>query len=238
MRKEIRYCPKEFQERLSMFGQNPYGENIFKFAWGRTSFIKMGNIWRDRFGNERRGYRLRCQNNQGQYWTLMRWKPPSFYGSPVTYYANTWDPVSKLYMTGEYPWRGRYEPMQPFMERTFVNGELRVEHLPLTHYLIDRIIPMMEAYQRMTPVEQEAARILEEKAQHKREVDEIAERMMEEMPSYIGPVSYSLQGCRTSLLDKKMEAIQKQWNRLTVGGKRPNFQRGFQQGDEPKILRS
>jgi hypothetical protein len=238
MRKELRYCPKEFQDRLRMFGQNPYGENIFKFTWGRTSFIKIGNIWRDRFGNERRGYRLRCQNNQGQYWTLMRWKPPSFYGSPLTYYINTWDPVSKLYMTGEYPWKGRYEPMQPFMERTYIDGKLLVEHLPLSHYLIDRIIPMMEAYQRMSPVEQEAARILEEKARHKREVDEIAEKMMEEMPSYIGPVSYSLQGCRTSLIDRKMEAIQKQWNRLTVDGKRPNFQRGFQQGDQPKILRS
>lgn len=236
MHKETRICPKEFQDRLAVFGKNPYGENIFKFAWGRSSFIRMGNLWRDRFGNERRGYRDRCQNAEGQYWTLMRWKPPSFYGSPRSYYQQTWDPVTKLYMTGEYPWRGRYEPVQPFMEKIYEDNKLRFEHMPLSHFLIDRIIPMMEAFQRMSKAEQAAARMLEEKMRHRREVEEVAEKMMEAMPTYLGPVSYSLQGCRTSLLDKKMELIQRQWNKLTVRGKRPNFQRGFQQGEAPRIL--
>lgn len=236
MHKETRICPKEFQDRLRVFGQNPHGENLFKFAWGRTCFLRMGNIWRDRHGNERRGYRDRCQNIEGQYWTLMRWKPPIFYGSPTTYYMNTWDPVSKLYMTGEYPWRGRYEPIQPLMERTFVDGKLVIEHLPLNHFLIDKLIPMLEAFQRLSKREQEAARLLNEEAERRRESNELAEKMMDAMPSYIGPVSYSMQGCRTSLLDKKMEAIQKQWNRLSVGGRRPNFSRGMQTGRVPKVL--
>lgn len=237
MHKEARLCPKEFQDRLRIFGVNPYGENIFKFAWGRTSFIRMGNIWRDKHGNERRAYRDRCQNCEGQYWTLMRWQPPSHYGSPATYYLQTWDPVSRLYMTGEYPWRGRYEPAQPFMERTFIDNKLVVEHLPLNHYLIDKIIPMMMAFQRLTKQEQEAAKLLEAEMERKRDVEEVAEKMMEALPTYLGPVSYSLQGCRTALIDKKMEAIQRQWNRYSVGGKRPNFQKGFQQGDRPRILR-
>jgi hypothetical protein len=38
------------------------------------------------------------------------------------------------------------------------------------------------------------------------------------------------------LIDKKMEAIQRQWNRYSVGGKRPNFQRGLQQGNAPRVL--
>ena len=236
MNKTIRHCPKEFTDRLRRFGVNPYGENIFKFAWGRTSFKRIGNIWRDKYGNERRGYRDVCQNNEGQYWTLMRWKPAFFYGTPAAYYANTWDPVSKLYITGEYPWKGRYEPIQPFMERILEDGKLRIEHLPLSHYLIDRIIPLMEAYQRLSKHEQKAAQILAEERERRKELNEVSERMMEAMPSYLGPVSYSLQGCRTSLIDKKMEAIQKQWNRMTVRGKRPNFARGMQIGNRPQVI--
>ena len=233
MHKETRECPKEFTDRLYQFGINPYGEPIFKFAWGRTSFIRMGNIWRDRFGNERRGYRDRCQNHEMQCWTLMLWRPASFYASPESYYANTWDPVSKLYSTGEYPWRGRYEPVQPFMRHEFIDGKMVIEHMPLNHFLIDKLLPILLSYKRLNKEQQQAARDFEKNEQDRREVEEIAERMAEQMPAFINPVSFSKQGCRTSLLDKKMHAIQQQWNRLSAGGKRPRFQKGFQMGDKP-----
>jgi hypothetical protein len=234
--KEARICPKEFEARLRVFGVNPYGENIFKFAWGRTSFIRMGNIWRDKYGNERREYRDRCQNHEMQCWTLMRWKPASFYGSPASYYRNTWDAVSRLYITGEYPWKGRYEPVQPFMSRELVNGKMVIEHLELNHFLIDRIIPMMQAFQQLTAAEQEAAKKYEQEETKRREVELIAEQMKENLPAFINPVSYSLQGCHTSVIDKKMEQIQKVWNRLTVHGRRPNFARGFQTGPAPRYV--
>jgi hypothetical protein len=236
MHKEARICPKEFEDRLRVFGRNPYGENVFKFAWGLTSFIRMGNIWRDKYGNERRAYRDRCQNHENQCWTLMRWKPASFYGSPATYYRETWDATSKLHITGEYPWRGRYEPIQSFMSKEMVDGKLVVEHLELNHFLIDRIIPMMEAFQRLSKNEQEAAAAYEKAELHRQEVELIAEQMHENLPAFINPVSYSLQGCRTSVIDKKMEAIQKQWNRLTVRGRRPRFQRGFQVAPAPQYV--
>jgi hypothetical protein len=236
MHKEARACPKEFQDRLRVFGVNPYGENIFKFSWGRTAFIRMGNIWRDKYGNERREYRPRCVNQENQCWTLMRWKPASSYGSPASYYRETWDPVSRLYITGEYPWRGRYEPEQPFMSRELVGGRLVIEHLELNHYLIDRIIPMIQAFQKLSQREKDAAKEYERQEQHRKEVEMIAEQMKENLPAFINPVSYSLQGCRTSVIDKKMEAIQKHWNRLTVRGRRPNFQRGFQVGPQPRLV--
>ena len=233
--KEARECPKEFVDRLRAFGVNPYGENIFKLAWGRTSFIRMGNIWRDKYGNERRGYRDRCQNHEMQCWTLMLWKPASFYGSPQSYYANTWDPVSRLYATGEYPWCGRYEPVQPFMKQDFIDGKMVIEHMPLNHFLIDKLMPMLLAYQRLTKEQQEAAKQYEKEQEHKREVAEISDMMTENMPAYINPVSFSLQGCRTSLIDRKMHAIQQMWNRMTKGGRKPRFQKGFQMGNRPHI---
>jgi hypothetical protein len=236
MHKESRSCPKEFQDRLAVFGQNPYGENLYKFAWGRTSFIRMGNIWRDKYGNERREYRPRCQNHEMQCWTLMRWKPASFYGSPSSYYRETWDATFRLFITGEYPWKGRYEPEQPFMSRELVDGKMVVEHLELNHYLIDRIIPMVMAFQRLSEREKQAAKKYEQEEEKRREVELIAEQMHENLPAFINPVSYSLQGCRTSVIDKKMEQIQKVWNRLTVRGRRPNFQRGFQVAPRPRLI--
>lgn len=215
---------------------NPYGEPLYKFAWGRTSFIRMGNLWRDRSGNERRGYRLRCQNHEMQCWTLMRWKPAAFYGSPETYYRNTWDEVSRLYITGEYPWRGRYEPLQPFMEKKFVGGKLVVEHLELNHFLIDKLLPSLFAFQRLSKEEQRIAREMEKQQEHRRECEAIADQMTENLPVHYGPVSFSLQGCRTSVLDRKMEAIQKQLNRLTVRGRPPRFARGFQSGPRPRFV--
>ncbi len=265
MHKESRICPQEFQDRLRVFGQNPYGENLYKFCWGRTSFILMGNIWRDTFGNERREYRPRCQNNEMQCWTLMRWKPSEFYGSPASYYAKTWDSVSKLFQTGEYPWRGRYELVQAFMEKTYEPGKdtvesvpaermvdgkivieqvtvkyrtapkLVIEHMELTHLLIDRIIPMIEAFQRLTLEEKQAAQEFEANEEKRREAEESSAKFEENLPVWINPVSYSGQGCRTSLLDKKMEKIQAQWNRMKIKDTLPNFQKGFQVGAAPRV---
>lgn len=265
MHKEARICPQEFEDRLRTFGQNPYGENLYRFSWGRTSFIKVGNVWRDAFGNERSEYRPRCQNNEMQCWTLMRWKPSEFYGSPESYYARTWDPVSKLYQTGEYPWRGRYEPLQPFMEKTYETGrnvvesvpaerivdgkvvieqvtvkyrtapKLIIEHMELTHLLIDRIIPMIEAFQRLSSEEKQISQQFEENEQKRRELEENAAKFEDNLPVWINPVSFSNQGCRTSLLDRKMQAIQAQWNRMKVRGSFPDFQKGFQVGPAPRV---
>jgi hypothetical protein len=52
----------------------------------------------------------------------------------------------------------------------------------------------------------------------------------------MGPVSYGQQGCRTSLLDRKMHAIQQVWNRLSKGG-RPHFNKGLAVGDRPSVAR-
>jgi hypothetical protein len=163
------------------------------------------------------------------------WKPASFYGSPESYYLNTWDQASRLYATGEYPWRGRYEPVQPFMQHEYKNGKLIIQHMELNHFLIDKLLPILLAFQKLTKEQQEAARRYEEEQERKREVAEIADRMADAMPAYLGPVSFSRQGIRTSLLDRKMQAIQKHWDRLFKGGKRPQFQKGFYQGSAPVL---
>jgi hypothetical protein len=257
---ERRQCPPEFQERLTrLFGVNQFGEPHFKISWGMSEFIRMGDIWRDRYGNERRGYRDTYQCHGTPCWNIMRWKQPAHYGSPETYYQNTWDDFSKMHFLGEYPWRGRYEIVQPLMRQEMTEGKivtewipslnphtgiietipvrkrvgqkLIVHHMPLSHILIDKIIPLIMKVHAFSQQELQAIHAANKLAEHKKEVEQVADAMAENMPTYFGPVSYSRQGVRTSLLDRKMEAIEKVWKRELAGKKR--FTKGFQIADRP-----
>ena len=259
-RHERRQCPAEFQDRLTrIFGVNRHGEPNFRIVWGQSEFLRMGNIWRDRFGNERRAYRDIYQCHGMPCWVIVRWKQPAHYGSPETYYQNTWDDFSKMHFLGEYPWRGRYEIVQPLMRQEMTEGklvkdwipslnphtgiiehipvmkrvgrELIIHHMVLSHILIDKIIPLILQVQALSRDELLAIKQANELAEHKKIVEETADIMADSMPSYFGPVSYARQGVRTSLLDRKMDAIEKAWKRELAGKTR--FARGFQVGNQP-----
>lgn len=260
---ERRECPPEFQQRLTrMFGVNQFGDPHFKIVWGQSEYIRMGDIWRDKQGTERREYRDVYQCHGMPCWVLMRWKSPKHYGPPATYYANTWDNFSKMYILGEYPWRGRYEIVQPFYRQEYTEGKLVrdfvpmlnphtlvmetvpvqrrvgqkliIHAMPLSHILIDAIIPLMLKVQSLSQQELQAIKEANRLAEHKKEVEAMADVMEANMPSFFGPVSYSRQGCRTSLLDRKMEAIEKAWKRELSKGRR--FVKGFQMGNRPHTV--
>lgn len=234
---ETRQCPSEFQARLTrMFGKNEFGDPYFRVVWGQSEFHRMGNRWRDRFGNERSGYRLRYLAHAMACWVILRWKSPKEYSSPDVFYQRTFDDYTGLYILGEYPWRGRYEIMQALIRKEMVNNKLVVEHFPLSHALIDRIIPLMLQFQQLSSEEQKAAQEFAKEQEHKKQVAELADKMMDSLPMTYGPVSFSRQGCRTSLLDKKIVAIQKQWDKLSKGGKKPVFLKGIHQGQKPMQL--
>lgn len=249
---ETRQCPKEYQDRLTRtFGKNQFGDPYIKLVWGQSAFIRMGNVWRDRFGTERAGYRERYQVNGLACWCIMRWKGPTTYGSPRMYYVNTYLPTRQLgdspliqydsmdgyYVTSEYPWRGRYEPMYTLISKEFVDGKLEVTHFPLSHYLIDTLIPMVLAFQKLTVQEQQAAKQAAKAAEERAKTEHIADILEDGMPSFWGPVSYNGQGCRTSLLDRKMALVQRAWDRMCKNGLKPQFTRGMSQGNRPAVRR-
>jgi len=240
---ETRECPPEFQARLTeKFGVNQFGDPHFKIAWNQSTFLRLAR--EDKKGHY---YRECYQGDGNPCWMIMNWKPAACYGSPDTYYANTWiatktagedggfDSFDGFYVTAEYPWKGRYEIVVPLMHKEFIDGKLVIEHLPLNHYLIDVIIPLIVASQELTMEEREAAKQAEEEAEQKRLGQQIEDMMMDRLPAWYGPVSFSRQGCRTSLLDKKMHEIQQQWNRLARYGRTPVFQPGMAQGNRPMI---
>jgi hypothetical protein len=234
---ETRKTPPEYQARITrMFGVNRFGEPNFKIVWNQSNFIRMGNVWHDSRGNEQVGYKDTYQGDGQPCWLILKWHPPEHYGSPNTYYRETYDNHSRRYITGEYPWKGRYEIMQALISKQFIGGQMQITHMPLCHFLIDTVIPMILAWQQLSLEEQQAATQLAEQEKVKAEHAENAEKMMENMPTWIHPVSYSRQGCRTSILDQKMHQIQKAWDRLSRRGLRPVFQKGFAQGNAPRPL--
>lgn len=260
---EPRQCPSEFQDRITrMFGVNQFGDPYFKIVWGQTEKIRLGNRW----SNGRISYRDRSLCNDMPCWVILRWKPPSFYGSPAAYYANSWmstgkrqdvriipkkmrnertgarfegfevkvdehDEAEGFYVTGEYPWKGRYEIVQPLIDKQWIDGELKITHFPLSHLMIDLIIPLILAYQELTLEEREAARVAAKAEEERKLTEEIADRLADSMPAYIDAVSYSRQGIRTSLLQRKMDAIEAAWKRICGGeGQMPHFRPGFSVG--------
>ena len=246
---EKRRCPAEFQDRITRrFGKNQFGDPIFKIEWGQSLFIRQGNVWRDESGNERFGYIERYSCAGMACWVILRWHAPFEYGSPAAYYMNTWMPVNTnrqgmaqdketpqgYYVTGEYPWKGRYEVVQPLISKEMVGNELVVTHFPLTHYLIDVLIPMIENFRRLSKEEQEAARAVARAMEEKQQTEFIADILEENMPTWWGPVSYSGRGIKTSYLDRKMAAIQRVWDREAS---KPQFSRGMSQGNAPRRIR-
>ena len=247
---ETRRCPKEFQDRITrLFGRNRFGDPNFRIVWGQSEFIRQGNVWRDAQGNERGGYIDRYACHGMPCWVIMRWKPPESYGSPRTYYAQTWmaakshlerdpnhphDSPRGFYITGEYPWKGRYEIMQPLISKEYKDGKLVVTHFPLSHYMIDRLIPMFIAFQRLSEAEKAAARVYVREQEERKQTAQIADILEQNLPTWWGPVSYGGQGVRTSLLDRKMDQIQRVWDAMTRTRK-PVFNRGMSVGDRPII---
>jgi hypothetical protein len=114
-----------------------------------------------------------------------------------------------------------------------VNGKLEISHFQISHFLIDVVIPLILAAQNMTLEQRRAVREFERQEEEKRKREQITEVMMENLPTYMNPVSYSMQGCRTSLLDRKMQQIQMAWDRLSQRGRRPVFRKGLTQGNSP-----
>lgn len=218
-----------------MFGRNKFGDPNYRIAWAQTEVQRMGfTRFTDR-DLEKSGYQERYKGSPTPCWMILRWKDPINYGSPALFYQNTYVDSWDVYFMGEYPWKGRYEILYMMCSKEFKDGKLIITALPLNHTFIDKIIPLLIESQYLTDHERKAAKQLAKEFEHKKEVNEIAERMMHDLPAWYGPVSYAHQGCRTSVLDLMMQKIQSKWDQLSRGG-RPIFQKSIFQGRRPLVI--
>jgi hypothetical protein len=198
-------CPQAFQDRIDRIGGlNRFGGPNFKIIWGQTETIRRAGI--DGYIDVLVGFEEAC-------WILQQWKAPEVYGTPTSYFIENYDPATGLQMLGDYPWQGRYETIQPFRWAGLINGRMVKEAMPLNSLIIDLVIPIIKQCEHVSYLTRYAALKDEQDRRSKARQNRIADNLHESLPPWLGAVSYSRQGCKTPLLEKKMQQIQKQWSR-------------------------
>jgi hypothetical protein len=217
---ERRRCPPEFQERIDdRFGLNRFGGPKFKIVWGQTETIKMVKLWGG-------GYEQRLLCADKACWNILRWRPPEVYGMPDLYYSTNFDDLSGLCIVGPYPYEGRYEVVVPLCRKEFSGNRMVVIPFPLCHMIIERALPLLVIAEQATDAEKHIALAEQKEREDKAETEEISDRMMDDLPRWYGPVSYSRQGTRVSHIDRMMEKIQREWSMLATA---PAPRRGLRQ---------
>jgi hypothetical protein len=206
-RVEKNICPQHFQDRVTAVGGlNRYGEPNFKVVWLQTPTMRAGGYWDfDGFY----GYRDVPMHGEPA-WGILQWNAPEVYGTPELYYMQNVDETTGLAVLGEYPYKGRYEVLFVLSHKEMVNNKLIVEHMPLNNMLIDKVIPVVLQAKNVS-LERKRAAQQELKDREDREQLETIEAMRADAKMAFGgnAVSFSRQGCRTSIIDRKVKDIEK-----------------------------
>lgn len=208
----LKQCPPEYQERLTRAGGlNRYGSPNFILVWGGSYRVRRGGTWNS--GDYYyQGYRDELEDGR-PIWVLKQWFPPEVYGSPALWFDENRERESGLQLLGDFPWRGQYETVQPLISKEVVNGVLKIETMPLNGLIIDVLIPMIMAWKTVGDYRKRIAF----EAWHDRKEKELDQKFEDSrhdaQMAFRGPVSYARQGCRTSLVDLRMRAIEQHWDR-------------------------
>ena len=215
-------CPDEFQERLNeVGGLNRYDEPNFILVWGQggtpQALYRAGGIWTPPDQPTYRGYRDLLIGGGTPSWCLLQWQDPLEYGTPELYYVQNLDSDTGLQTLGEYPYHGRYRLLYNlrWMERQ-PNGSIRFEAMPLNSFLINTIVPIILMAKEISRDKVMAAM----KDLHEKEERDMLAKIEDAirdkaLPFHGAPVSYQKQGCRTALVDKKIEQMLKYMNTIS-----------------------
>lgn len=219
MKVEKLQCPQHFQDRLTRTGgRNRYGAPNFIIVWGQSWTVRRGGIWND--GEHYfKGYRDEVEDKR-PCWVLKQWNAPELYGSPALWFAQNRDENSGLQILGDFPWRGQYETVQPFVWTGIVNGRLVVERMPLNAMIVDMVIPVVIQCKTVALWRRKLALEEMEARKDKERTRKIEDARHDAQMAFKGPVSFGRQGCRTSLVDRKMSAISQNWSRAMKEFKR------------------
>lgn len=117
-------CPEAVSKRLlAVGGRNLYGQPNFRVVWGWSRLTTVGGKWEEPWDKRvipmagdlpmRTSYEYRQLPKYEPWfrWHLERWRKPSFYGTPETFYANTRlvEDGRVFYELGEFPHKGEHE---------------------------------------------------------------------------------------------------------------------------------
>ncbi len=225
-----RECPPEFQDAFTrQGGTNPYGEPVFKLVWSECATARAGGYWaRDGF----QGYRDFLVGGKEPCWLLMMWKPAQDFGSPARWYYQHRDEATGLQELGGYPFHGQYVVLQRLVHYETSDGEMRAEILELSSFLVDVMLPAVRFWQALNEEEKVAALRLEAELAENEVLEEMIEAKADCAPAFRGAAaSYTNQGCRTSVIAKKVEVMERGMRQaMAIAARMP---RGLMQLNQP-----
>lgn len=165
----IRDCPKWFQDELTRIGgTNRYGEPLFKLVWSLEPRNVAGGVWADGFV----GYKTIPAVPGEPCWALMIWEGPETYGDPEDWEYEYRQASTGLLEMGSFPKYGRYRLLKRFMHQELVQKEewemkfnpfkrtldrvlvqkkiVNTQRMEPTGLILDLMIPMLQAWKRLT----------------------------------------------------------------------------------------
>jgi hypothetical protein len=217
-------CPEWFQEKLTEIGGvNRYDEPNFIVRWGqggqKECLYRSGGHWHVEGEPSFKGYRDLLVGGGTPSWMLMQWHDAIEFGTPESYYVGNYDEETGMQDLGEYPYFGKYQLLYNMCWRDISKGKMHIEAMPLNSFILDTVVPIIvEAREISWEKTKSALKELKEK-EDKADTDMIEDVMRDSKLAFKGPVSYARQGCRTSIIDKKVEEMSRHWNRMVTNAR-------------------
>lgn len=217
-------CPEEFQERLNEAGGfNRYDQPNFIVRWGQGGepecTYRSGGSWHVDGQPSYTGYRDLLIGGGTPCWMLLHWEDAVVYGTPESYYVSNYDSETNLQDLGEYPYQGKYKLLYNLCWRDMKNGKMKIEAMPLNSYLIDTVVPIIIAAKEISMEKTREAMRLQKEKEDKDQLNRIEDVLRDSSMAFKGPVSYARQGCRTSIIDRKVEQMTRNWNKMANNAK-------------------
>lgn len=219
-------CPEEFQQRLTeVGGVNPYDEPNFLLVWsqggGDHALYRAGGWWAGDGQIPYTGYRDLLVGGGVPCWALLQWHSAAEYGTPEMYYVHNYDSETGLQTLGEYPYSGRYQMLYNLRWSERVGNKLVFEAMPLNTFLLNTVVPIIVQAKDISWEKTKAALKDQQEREDRADINMIEDVMRDNKVPFGGnAVSYQKQGCRTALIDKKIEAMQRNWNKMIQNASR------------------
>lgn len=232
-------CPEWFQDKLTEIGGvNKYDEPNFIVRWGqggeKECTYRSGGAWHVEGQPSFKGYRDLLVGGGTPSWILMQWEDATVYGTPESYYVGNYDEETGMQDLGEYPYSGRYRMLYNMCWRDMSSGKMKIEAMPLNSFILDTVVPIiLEARDISYEKTMAAMKAIKEK-EDAADTNMIEDAMRDAKLAFKGPVSYARQGCRTHLIDKKVEQMSRHWNQMVTNAK--TLGRGLSAQDEGSSL--
>jgi hypothetical protein len=100
-----------------------------------------------------------------------------------------------------------------------IDGKFVVEAMPLNSFILDSVVPIILEAKDISYEKSMAAMKGLKEAEDKADTDMIEDCLRDAKLAFKGPVSYARQGCRTSLIDRKVEKMSRHWNKMVANAR-------------------